>query len=709
MPNGTGSRTPLRVLVADSRAGTAATLDALLRNAGFATRIQTTDLNHAPAFAETADLLFCDAAAPALEAAVQRVRSTAPALPVLLVEHREDGIDAAAALAWGADDVVRLSAPDHLTRVFRREAARIADRHAAEALRESLQEAEARAELLLQGTTAAVAYVHEGMHIHANASYLQLFGLETEADILGLPLIDLADSATAEALRTSFRRHPDDKTPNTFAFRGNAMRYPTVSGEATLTPARYDGEACLQVAIRTVTEPSANARAETIATPPPDGATQASPASGDAAASEPASGLTDVSAFLAEAASLFANPTPCMAVLVVQIDQFARLQVDQGLRRSEATAARVYDAVRTLLAGYPVQRLAPHQFVAALRQRDRGYLRASCEELVRKIGAQNAGDGASAAAAQVSIGAGLIETPGQAPGPDRIEVALDLALGTAVRMSLAGGQRYELVGGSLDAELPETESGRMLARINRAIEQDSFRLVYQPIVSLRGDANEHYEVFMRMVDAEGREFRPDGFLGTAIEHGVAGKIDRWVILRAIRALLVERAKGHDTRLTINVSANSIIDPDFPTWLHVALKTTRLPTDAVIIQFTERDVLDLTRQARHFAEALRAMHCMTSLSRFGVNDDGFARLEELPVDFVKLDGALIEGMGNDAAARESVVQILGRLQQLGKLSVVPVVETASMLSLLWQGGANFVQGNYLQPPGPEMNFDFNPSE
>ncbi|MFM8355329.1 MAG: EAL domain-containing protein, partial [Gammaproteobacteria bacterium] len=199
------------------------------------------------------------------------------------------------------------------------------------------------------------------------------------------------------------------------------------------------------------------------------------------------------------------------------------------------------------------------------------------------------------------------------------------------------------------------------------------------------------------------------FLGTAIEHGVAGKIDRWVILRAIRALLAERAKGLDTRLTINVSANSIIDPDFPAWLNVALNATRLPTDAVIIQFTERDVLDMTRQASQFVAALRATQCMSSLSRFGLTEDSFARLADLPVDFVKLDGALIEHIGADDAARGAVVRILGRLQQLGKPSIVPVVETASMLSLLWQAGASFVQGNYLQPPGPEMNFDFNATE
>jgi len=77
--------------------------------------------------------------------------------------------------------------------------------------------------------------------------------------------------------------------------------------------------------------------------------------------------------------------------------------------------------------------------------------------------------------------------------------------------------------------------------------------------------------------------------------------------------------------------------------------------------------------------------------------------------VKLDGRLIERMNTDPNGRERVADMLNRLQSLGKLSVIPKVETASMLAVLWQAGANFVQGDYLQVAGPEMNFDFSTAE
>ena len=50
-----------------------------------------------------------------------------------------------------------------------------------------------------------------------------------------------------------------------------------------------------------------------------------------------------------------------------------------------------------------------------------------------------------------------------------------------------------------------------------------------------------------------------------------------------------------------------------------------------------------------------------------------------------------------------------LQNSGKLTVVPMVENANILSTLWQAGANYIQGYYLQEPSTEMDYDFSTEE
>lgn len=249
----------------------------------------------------------------------------------------------------------------------------------------------------------------------------------------------------------------------------------------------------------------------------------------------------------------------------------------------------------------------------------------------------------------------------------------------------------------------------MLKQINDAIENKRLVLLYQPVISLRGDNDEHYEVFFRMMGAEGQQVQPGNFLQTAIDNNVAGKIDRWVVLQSLKMLSVHRSKGNTTRLTINLSANSVVDPEFPQWLAVAMKAARLPSDAVIFQITERDSVTHLRQTREFVEKLRSMHCRTSLSRFGNIDDPFETLRHIPVDMVKLDSACIKKVESNAKQRERMMEHISKLQGLGKLTVVPMVKNANILSTPWQAGANYNQGHYLQEPTSEMDYDFDTEE
>jgi len=709
MPNERGSITPVRLLIAESSEGSAQRFDSILRDGGIATRVQLVDLPMAGDALPSADVMLCNAALPQLERLLPQLRIRAPDVPIILVDHRETTMKTAHAMRLGAADVVAGADAEQLLLVFRRELEHVTRFRRLGELHHALREAEQRCELLLQTSEAAIAYVHEGMHIHANAPYLRLFGYTDADEVLGLPLMDLLIDESAEALKVELKRFRQRGGERELAFSARSRDGGTVAGHMTLSAAQYEGESCVQVTVRAAVQAGVEAPDPTPAVAHEVANGIEPPAAASTIAAMPASTAnSSVAEFLALAVRSLACPAPWMAVLVVQADQFAQLLAEQGLRNGEQIGATLEATLRAQINDAPVARIAAHQYAVVTRHLDRGGLRTLCEAVQLQFAGLQVDLGHGSVTVPVSIGAALLEADSGTPGPERVEAALDLAFAAAVRLSDAGGNRFELVGSYAESS-PDSESGRTLAAINRAIDMESFRLLFQPIISLRGDASEHYEVFLRMVDADGAEVRPDDFLGTAIEHGVAGKIDRWVILRAIKALLAQRAAGHDTRLTINITANSIADPEFSSWLAVALKAARLPSDAVIFQFAERDIVTLMRQTQTFVQALRAMHCQSSLSRFGGASAPFERLKQLQVDYVKLDGQIMERMNADASGKEKVTGTLNRLQQLGKLSIVPMVETAAMLSVLWQAGANFVQGNYLQPAGPEMNFDFDPGE
>ena len=138
---------------------------------------------------------------------------------------------------------------------------------------------------------------------------------------------------------------------------------------------------------------------------------------------------------------------------------------------------------------------------------------------------------------------------------------------------------------------------------------------------------------------------------------------------------------------------------------VAIKAARLPSDAVIFQITERDAATYVRQTREFVEGLKQMHCRASLSRFGLVEEPFEVLRHIPVDLVKLDGSHIDRMVEEADYKSRVTEMIRQLQGSGKLTIVPMVESANVLSALWQAGANYIQGHYLQEPSTQMDYDF----
>ncbi len=183
------------------------------------------------------------------------------------------------------------------------------------------------------------------------------------------------------------------------------------------------------------------------------------------------------------------------------------------------------------------------------------------------------------------------------------------------------------------------------------------------------------------------------------------RIDRWVILQTIKQLAGHRSRGHDTRLFLNVTAETLQDKTFTPWLSVALKAARLPGDSLIFQIREGDANNYMKQAKEFTKAVHELHCKVSISQFGCALNPFNTLKHIDTDYVKIDGSFTEEIQKSEEAKEQIKEMVKTLQNSAKLTIVPLVENASVLATLWQAGVNYIQGYYLQAPVAEMNYDF----
>ena len=692
---------PVRLLIADRSENRAHEIDSVLRNAGIATRSEFCgDISDDSVAEQAIDLVVCRSGFDHLERVLPALRKRKPDLPIIVMDDSSEPRNLTRGLAIGATDVVFDDDNERLLYVVKRELENVCQRHRFSQTRRALQEAERRCELLLANSTAAIAYVHEGMHIYANDDYFKLFGFEDADDLLGLPLLDLMDVSVADDFKAKIKSFRDDSSEElSFSFEGRTTSGEPVSGQMTLSGAEYEGEHCTQVLVRSHVVPVLQDRL-----PPID---EVDPMPAPVAAPEATTGNGSADPFhLAHAfIETFTDGAHRPgAMLVVEIDDFDGMQIELGLQRTEAMVAQLTDSLTAELGGAKLARIANHRFaIAAIGSEAGGDVLA--ERLRETIeGALFEVDGKTVRRT-ITIGAAAMAESGTVADAMNLAFRTLIAARTANKSNCIQWPSVTTLEAEGNTSGLSGEQKRILKLVNDAIDNQTFVLLFQPIISLRGDSDEHYEVFLRLVDEKGRRLPPDQFLELAIENGVAAKIDRWVILQSIKLLSAHRSKGHNTRLTINLTRNSLIDDEFIQWLAVAIKAARLPSDAVIFQIAEKDAAGHVRQAREFVQGLKAMHCRTSLRHFGVTENPFETLRHVPVDFVKLDGNHVQELEGNPSKKDDLTNMIRELQQHGKLTVIPMVESATVLSALWQAGANYIQGHYLQEPSTEMNYDF----
>ena len=122
--------------------------------------------------------------------------------------------------------------------------------------------------------------------------------------------------------------------------------------------------------------------------------------------------------------------------------------------------------------------------------------------------------------------------------------------------------------------------------IRKTIDENRFYLVYQPIVSLKGDRGKRYEVLLRVVDEQGHVILPGQFLAIAEQAGLSGEIDRWIINCAFKQLAKMRENNREISFFIKLSNTTLTDSKLPDWINLRLEHYRLVSDGIIFEIPE---------------------------------------------------------------------------------------------------------------------------
>jgi diguanylate cyclase (GGDEF)-like protein len=687
----------LHLLILDKSQNDAESLVSLLRNAGRATRahrITSEDDLEEQLKEHNWDLLLArdeDANYKAQDvlATLKRLDKDIPAI-VLGKEYTEDR--AAGFLKLGASDFIPFENTKHLLFAIKREQANLEQRRSKKSLSTHLREAEKRCKLLLDSSKDAIAYTNDGMHIYANPSYMEFLGYDDMDELMCIPVLDtLGDKAQNEFKEKTKSFNEDDPTQATIEISTISKRSDDTEIEISmsLSSATWEEEPCTQIVIR----------------PKQDNAELAEKLK-QISSQDLLTGLYNRQFFMEELSSAIDECVKTKqngALLYISLDDFVKQKSEIGLAGADLILSDIANILRRHASESDiVARLSDDTFGLILQGIDDKTALSKSESLRKAIEDHLSEVSGKTVQVTCSIGIALI-TENAPNGQDllgRAHVACDDVKTLEGHEKGNGCLMYAPKNVKKDGEEANTP-----ITLQKALDENRFKLLFQPIINLRGDEREHYEAFLRMMNEDNEEVSPYDFLPPAGPSETASKIDRWVILQTIKHLSAHRSKGHNTRLFLNLTAETLQDKTFLPWLSVALKAARLPGDSLIFQINESDATTYLKQAKDFSKGLKELHCKTSISRFGCALNPFNTLKHFEADYIKFDGSYTEEIQKDGDTREQLKEMVSTLHAQGKLTVVPFVENASVLSMLWQAGVNYIQGYYLQAPSAEMNYNF----
>lgn len=609
-------------------------------------------------------------------------------IPLIVIADTTDYQSFTEVLKKGARDLTTLEEPQHLLHIIRREIEDLKDRKQLRRSEQMLHEAEKRARALIDTSRDSIAYVHDGMHIYANRAYLEMFGYESLDDVEGIPILDMVSAENHSKLKNFLRNYAKGQTEDdTLNVEAKHIDGTTFNMSMEFTPASMEGEACTQIIIRDKADSKELEEQLNVLSK-----------------QDLLTGLYNRTYFLEQVdklVSLAVVGKATGAMLIIEIDKFDEIRSDVGIANADKVLVDIAAILKAKLEQYGVlARLEGPSFTFLLSDVNLNQAEEFASGILKLFKQSTSTVEEKVITPTASIGITHIN--------ETIHNLQECISRTEKGCALAkkdGGDQYNIFNPSFDDMEEQQQVSHWSHKIKEALRQNHFKLLYQPIVSLHGVSGAHYEVLVRMLDEAGEELPPSEFITAADQANLTKFIDRWVIANTFKILSDRTKEGLDTRFFIKVSSGSITDTEFIPWIRERLQTLKLDTNNLIFEFDEATALNYLAQAKTVVDEFRKLNCRTAIENFGTEQNTYMSMDELNVDFVKVHSSLISNLAQSVENQEKVKEIASHARERGMQSIAAFVEDANSLAVLWQCGADFIQGHFLQQPETELSYEF----
>ena len=377
------------------------------------------------------------------------------------------------------------------------------------------------------------------------------------------------------------------------------------------------------------------------------------------------------------------------AFLIASINNLSVINETFGFDVGDSVIASVGHEIQARLrGGDSIGRYSSNKFGIILNDCGPGAMQVAAERFIKSVKQIGMKSRDCPIASTISIG-GLLVPQHARCVPTAISRALE-------SLDAARANRHD----SFVAYVPDPAKENLRQRniaiandVTSALDENRMHLVLQPIVNSKSRVPSFYECLLRIMNPDGSVIGAGEFIEIAEQLGMSRQIDRRTLELTIDLL---KRYPHVT-LSVNVSSRTCADPDWLVLLHRLTGGQAHLTRRLIVEITETTAISDLDQTNSFVDTLREMGCRVAIDDFGAGYTSFRNLKHLNCDIVKLDGAFVRNVVNDASDRIFVRMMSELGTAFGMETVAEWVTDGPTADIVEQLGITYLQGFHFGRP------------